>query len=281
MLVLQQGGETNIRAVLKVALPILFCWPTTTEADIGDAAVDSVFPPIFHVVAMWQMATEGQNGKTVSDMEVLMKQRCILEFLHMEKMAPTDIHEHLLNFYGDQTVIVSTVRQLVMHFISGDRKDKSHSRQPAELSHHEMKIFSISSSTQISLDYSLWTAYRAECWLQYIGNDGSNIGISQCLLEVGPRNAYTVTKRTLCGRLSEPIVPIRQKVAVSWIAPLSVARHGVTAMSWSQNSSPWSGNTWFPHGRSSRCSLQWIKWYALSFGIGKGQSFRISWNPDK
>lgn len=52
MLVLQQGGETNIRAVLKVALPILFCWPTTTEADIGDAAVDSVFPPIFHVVAM-------------------------------------------------------------------------------------------------------------------------------------------------------------------------------------------------------------------------------------
>ena len=93
------------------------------------------------------MATEGQNGKTVSDMEVLMKQRCILEFLHMEKMAPTDIHEHLLNFYGDQTVVVSTVRQLVMHFISGDRKDKSHSRQPVELSHHEMKSVSISSST--------------------------------------------------------------------------------------------------------------------------------------
>ena len=45
-----------------------------------------------------------------SDVEVHVKQRCATEFLHMEKMAPTDIHQHLLNIYGDQTVDVSTVK---------------------------------------------------------------------------------------------------------------------------------------------------------------------------
>ena len=57
------------------------------------------------------MAAEGQSDRMVSDMEVHMKQRCGTEFLHVEKMAPTDIHQHLLNVYGDQTVDVSTVRQ--------------------------------------------------------------------------------------------------------------------------------------------------------------------------
>ena len=45
-----------------------------------------------------------------SDMEGYMNQRCIIEFLHMEKIAPIDIHEALPNIYGDQTVDVSTVR---------------------------------------------------------------------------------------------------------------------------------------------------------------------------
>ena len=57
------------------------------------------------------MAAEGQSDKMVSDMEVHMKQRCVTEFLHAEKMAPTHIHQHLLNIYGDQTVDASTVRQ--------------------------------------------------------------------------------------------------------------------------------------------------------------------------
>ena len=39
-----------------------------------------------------------------------MKQRCVNEFLHAEKTAPTDNHQHLLNIYGDQAVDVSTVR---------------------------------------------------------------------------------------------------------------------------------------------------------------------------
>ena len=65
----------------------------------------------FHVVAVWQTAVEGQSDRMVSDMEVWMKQRCGIEFIHVEKMVPTDIHQHLLNVYGEQTVGVSAVRQ--------------------------------------------------------------------------------------------------------------------------------------------------------------------------
>jgi len=39
-------------------------------------------------VAARQMTAEGQSDKMASDMEVRMKQRCINEFLHAEKLAP-------------------------------------------------------------------------------------------------------------------------------------------------------------------------------------------------
>jgi len=44
-----------------------------------------------HFTAVQQTATEGQSDKMVSDVEVNMKQRCVTEFLHVEKMAPIDI----------------------------------------------------------------------------------------------------------------------------------------------------------------------------------------------
>ena len=53
------------------------------------------------------MAAQRQSDKMVSDVDVCRKQRCGIEFLHVEKMAPTDIHLCLLNVYGDQTVGVS------------------------------------------------------------------------------------------------------------------------------------------------------------------------------
>ena len=37
-----------------------------------------------------------------------------------KKLGPTDIHLHLLNVYGDETVDVGTVRQWVVHYCSGD-----------------------------------------------------------------------------------------------------------------------------------------------------------------
>ena len=54
------------------------------------------------------MAAEGRSDRMTSDMEVCMKQRGVTEFLHTDKMAPTDIHGCLLNGYGDQMVGVST-----------------------------------------------------------------------------------------------------------------------------------------------------------------------------
>ena len=57
------------------------------------------------------MAAEGQFDKMAFDMEELIKQSCITEFLHAEKMAPIVIHQHLLNIHGDQTVNVRTVRR--------------------------------------------------------------------------------------------------------------------------------------------------------------------------
>jgi len=78
------------------------------------------------------MTAEGQSDKMASDMEVRMKQRYVTEFLHAEKIAPNDIHRRLLNIYRDQTVDVSTVRQWVACFSSGDSdmKDKPRSGQP-------------------------------------------------------------------------------------------------------------------------------------------------------
>ena len=81
---------------------------------------------------MWQMAPEEQSDKMASDMEVHMKERCIIEFPHGEKMAPTDIRWLLLNIYGDQTVNVSTVRWWVACFYSSNNNmnDRLHSWWP-------------------------------------------------------------------------------------------------------------------------------------------------------
>ena len=67
---------------------ILLCWPTTSEADVGDRAV-KVEPshnniPL-HFIAVRQMAAEGQSDKLASDMEGHMEQRCVIEFLHIGK----------------------------------------------------------------------------------------------------------------------------------------------------------------------------------------------------
>ena len=43
-----------------------------------------------------------------------------IEFLHVEKMTPNDIHLCLLNVQGDETVDVSTVRHWVVHFSNGE-----------------------------------------------------------------------------------------------------------------------------------------------------------------
>lgn len=66
------------------------------------------------------------------------------------------------------------------------------------------------------------------------------------------------------------------------ISSLPLMICGITITSWSQNNSPWNGNTWIPFWRkSSKHRPHLVKLYILSFEIGKGWSFRISCNPDK
>ena len=119
------------RAALKVMPPILVCCPTTSEADIGGTV--EVQPFDQYSITFCCPVTEGkkrQLDRMVSDVEVYMKQRCVTEFLHEEKMARTDIHQHLLNMDRDQTVDMNTVKPWVVHFNS-DMKDKPCSEWPS------------------------------------------------------------------------------------------------------------------------------------------------------
>ena len=125
----------------------------------------------------------------VSDMEVHMKQRCVTEFLHVEKSAPTDIHRYLLNTYRDQTVGESTGS----HFGSGmfqqwqQQTERKATFQLATHICHTMKQrVSRSAHPHKLAEYNQTTAYRDEYQLQCIGNNGGNIGISQILHQVGP-----------------------------------------------------------------------------------------------
>jgi len=64
-----------------------------------------------HLVAVWQMTEGGQSDKRVSGMEVCMKQVSGIEFLPVEQIVLTDIHQYLLNIYGYQTVVDGLFQQ--------------------------------------------------------------------------------------------------------------------------------------------------------------------------
>ena len=84
----------------------------TLEADVGGTAVE-IEPSCQYSITFCCCMTDGSRG------------------------APTDIHQCLLNAYGDQSVYVSIVRQWVMPFSSGS----SNSRSPPALqfSEHSMQ----------------------------------------------------------------------------------------------------------------------------------------------
>ena len=110
----------------KLTPPILLYWPTISGVDVGgmtvEAEPDSI-PLCF--VAVWQMAAEGHCDRMVSDMGLCVEWRCVTELLHVEKMAPTDIHRYLLNVDGNPEVAVSTVRRWMMHSNIDDSNSES------------------------------------------------------------------------------------------------------------------------------------------------------------
>jgi len=134
-----------------------------------------------HLVAVWQMTEGGQSDKRVSGMEVCMKQVSGIEFLPVEQIVLTDIHQYLLNIYGSPTVDVSTVRWCVVCFGSGNSyvKDKLHCGWPCT----DVTLWNgVSWSANLcKLIDNQGNVYRAENQLQCIGNDGDNFGISQNL----------------------------------------------------------------------------------------------------
>ena len=105
------------------------------------------------------MVAEGQTDKMAPDMEVQMKQRRGNEFSVWKKMASIDIHGHLVNNNGDQIVDVSTVRQWVLHFNSGDSnvKDKPCSRQPCTTVTPQNEVLLSAHPCSKSLDYDQGT----------------------------------------------------------------------------------------------------------------------------
>ena len=65
-----------------------------SEVDVDGMAVE-VKPStniLLHLAAVWQLAAKRQSHRMASDVEVWMKQRCVTEFLHVEKIASIDIH---------------------------------------------------------------------------------------------------------------------------------------------------------------------------------------------
>ena len=70
------------------------------------------FPPIYCSVLL--LCDRWQQRGTLTKWHLTwkcVKPRCVIEFSHVEKTASTDIHGHLLNLSGDQTVDVSTVQR--------------------------------------------------------------------------------------------------------------------------------------------------------------------------
>ena len=98
------------RAVLKTMPPILLCWPTTSEAHFGwwYGNRGSSSQPIFHYILL--LCDWWQQRDSQTEWCLTWKQRCITEFLHVEKIALIDIHWCLLNVDGHKSVGASTVR---------------------------------------------------------------------------------------------------------------------------------------------------------------------------
>ena len=87
----------GMRAAPKVISRILLRWTMRSEADVADTAVEAE-PSQQYSIMFCCHVTDGSGvlTKYVSDMELRMKKRYATEFLHVEKIAPIDIHRHLL-----------------------------------------------------------------------------------------------------------------------------------------------------------------------------------------
>ena len=193
-------------------LPILLCWPTTSEANFDGMTVE-VEPSCQYSVKSCCHVTDGSRGQNGIWHGSDMKPSCVTEFLKVE-CGKNWTHWYSLTLaecwwtVRVQKVDESRVKQWVVHFSSDDSsvEDKLHSKQPCTDVTLQNEA-SQSAHPHELVDDKLGTVYRAEYWLQCIGNGGS-VGISQILSQVDPTNAHTGTEWTLHASLSGPIESI-------------------------------------------------------------------------
>ena len=114
---------------LKVLPPILLCWLTASQTDVGGMAIE-VEPSHQYYITCCYRATDGSRGE-VWQKSVWYASADEAKMWNWippcrKKMEPTDLHQYLLNGYGDQTLNVSIVGWWVVHFSGGDNdmKDK-------------------------------------------------------------------------------------------------------------------------------------------------------------
>ena len=84
-----------MRVAPQVMPPILICWPTTSEMDVGGRAVEAE-PSHQYFISFCCCVTDGSRGaqsdRMASDMEVCELWSCGIEVLQAEKVALIDIH---------------------------------------------------------------------------------------------------------------------------------------------------------------------------------------------
>jgi len=110
---------------------VLWCWSTIFKAVVSGLAVQ-VEPSHQYPITFCCQVTDGSRGALWHNTiwhGSACEEKCATEFLHAEKMAPTDIHWHLLNVCRDQPVdlsTVSTVRRWMGSFSSSNTESGSH-----------------------------------------------------------------------------------------------------------------------------------------------------------
>lgn len=76
----------------KAMPPTLLCWPTTSKADIGMVEAEPSRQYSITCCCYVMHGSSGASDRMASDIELGMKQRCVIEFLSVENTVRTDIN---------------------------------------------------------------------------------------------------------------------------------------------------------------------------------------------
>jgi len=140
-----------------------------------------------------------------------MKQRCVIEFLHVEKKCAhwhsSTFAEHLWRQTSGCECSEAMGPAFLQWWQQWERQATF--QVPMHSCHSTKWKASWSALPCRSVNYNQGTVYGDEYWLHCVGNDGGNVGTLQSLYQVGPVRDHTGAERTLCASLAGLIEPIR------------------------------------------------------------------------